>query len=133
MKTTFAHRVGRKIAIKSFNVPDEKRVFPKGKLDLVIVNGVTVGRAVLEPGWRGSDSVKPIAKTMACQAPHFQYQLSGTLCIEMADGTQRECKAGDVCAVGSGHDAWVVGGEPVILVDFQGMARYAKPHRARKH
>ena len=65
-------------------------------------------------------------RTASCEAPHFQYQIAGTMKVVMDDGTTRECKAGDVSLLPSGHDAWVVGNEPVVVVDFQGMADYAK-------
>jgi hypothetical protein len=115
-----------KAEIKSFGKPDEVREFPKGRLELVQIGGVTVGRAIFEPGWRWSTSVKPIAKTESCQAPHFQYQVSGVLRVRMDDGTEYESRAGDVTRIPSGHDGWVVGDEPVVAIDFQGMADYAK-------
>ena len=111
---------------KSLNKPDEVRTFDKGKLEIVNIGGRTVGRATLQPGWRWSDSVKPLVKTKSCEAPHFQYHVSGALKIKMDDGTERVCRAGDVSMLGSGHDAWVVGDEPVVIVDFQGMVDYAK-------
>jgi len=112
--------------VKSFNTPDEVRTFDKGQLELVKIGGAVVGRAVLQPGWRWSESVKPLVKTQWCEAPHFQYHVSGTLKIRMADGTEKDCKAGDVSLLPIGHDAWVIGNEPVIIVDFQGMVDYAK-------
>jgi hypothetical protein len=112
--------------LKSFAKPDEVREFPKGRLELVHVGGVIVGRAVLQPGWKWSDSVKPSAGTDSCEAPHFQYHVSGVLKIRMDDGTEYECRKGDVSLLAAGHDAWVVGTEPVVVVDFQGMADYAK-------
>jgi hypothetical protein len=115
-----------KMEVKSLNSPEETRKFDKGKLELVKINGATVGRATLQPGWRWSKSVKPIAKTESCEAPHFQYHLSGTLRVRMDDGTEKEIKAGDVSLLPTGHDAWVVGDEPVVVVDFQGMVDYAK-------
>ena len=115
-----------KMEIKSFGAPDEVRTFEKGRVELVKVGGVTIGRGIFEPGWRWSTHVKPLAKTTSCEAPHFQYQLAGTMKVVMDDGTTRECKAGDVSLLPSGHDAWVVGNEPVVVVDFQGMADYAK-------
>jgi len=124
-KSALLEKSQQKIEVKSFRAPDERRVFPNGRLELLKLGGATVGKAVLEPGWRWSKSVKPVAKTKSCEAPHLQYHLSGTLHIEMDDGTVRECKAGDVSAVPTGHDAWVVGNEPVVVVDFQGMAEYA--------
>jgi hypothetical protein len=111
---------------RSFGQPDEVRTFPKGKLELINVGGRMIGRATLWPGWKWSESLKPIVKTESCEAPHFQYHVSGTLMIVMNDGTRFECKAGDVSLLPVGHDAWVVGDEPVVIVDFQGMADYAK-------
>ncbi|MGA2069990.1 MAG: cupin domain-containing protein [Sedimentisphaerales bacterium] len=111
---------------KSFMRPDEVREFPKGRLELIKIGGATVGRAVLEPGWRWSESVQPIAKTTSCEAPHFQYHVSGVLKVRMDDGSEFECHAGDVSLIGAGHDAWVVGNSPVVIVDFQGMLDYAK-------
>ncbi len=115
-----------KMEAKSFGAPDEVRTFDKGRVELVKIGGATIGRGVFEPGWRWSTSVKPLAKTNSCEAPHFQYHVSGTLKIVMDDGTTRECKAGDVSLLPSGHDGWVVGNEPVVVIDFQGMADYAK-------
>jgi hypothetical protein len=115
-----------KAELKHFSKPDEVREFPKGKLELVNIAGATVGHAVFQPGWRWSTSVKPIAKTESCEAPHFQYQISGVLHVKLDDGTEMESKAGDIVNLPSGHDGWVVGNEPVEVVDFQGMVDYAK-------
>jgi hypothetical protein len=120
--------MSEKAEVMNFGEPDEVRNFPKGHLDLIKIGGATVGRGVFEPGWRWSESVKPIAKTDYCEAAHFQYQVSGVLKVVMEDGTELECRAGDVSLLPPGHDAWVVGNEPVILIDFQGMVDYAKAH-----
>jgi hypothetical protein len=116
----------KKAELKSFNKPDEVRNFPKGKLELVKIGGATVGRAIFQPGWKWSTSVQPLVKTKSCEVSHFQYHISGTLKVVMDDGTQLECKAGDVSLLPVGHDGWVVGNEPVVVVDFQGMIDYAK-------
>ena len=113
---------------KNLGKPDEVREFPKGRLELVKIGGATVGRAVLQPGWRWSTSVQPFAKTRSCEAPHFQYHVAGVLKILMDDGAEFECRPGDVSLLPSGHDAWVVGEEPAVIVDFQGMVDYAKSH-----
>ncbi len=115
-----------KAEVKNFGKPDEVREFPKGKLELIKVGGVSIGKATLEPGWKWSESVMPLAKTKSCEAPHFQYHISGELMVKMNDGTMFQCKPGDVSLLPMGHDAWVVGSEPVVVVDFQGMAEYAK-------
>jgi hypothetical protein len=110
---------------KSFGEPDEVREFPHGRLELIKVGGAVIGRAVFEPGWRWVTSVQPIAKTRSCEAPHFQYHVSGMLRIRMDDGSEFDCKPGDVSLLPSGHDAWVIGSEPAVVVDFQGMIDYA--------
>lgn len=110
---------------KTFATPDEVRTFPKGRLELLEIGGATVGRAILEPGWRWSTCVQPLAGTRSCEAPHFQYHVSGRLRVQMDDGAVIACGPGDVSALPSGHDAWVEGDEPVVVVDFQGMAHYA--------
>src|SRR5580698_7268367 len=81
-----------KTELKSFGKPDEVREFPKGRLELMKIGGATVGRAVFEPGWRWATSVQPIAKTHSCEAPHFQYHISGVLRVKMDDGTELDCK-----------------------------------------
>jgi hypothetical protein len=116
----------KKLEVKSFSNPDEVRTFDKGELELIKVGGAVIGRATLQPGWKWSESVKPLGKTESCEAPHFQYHASGTIRIKMDDGTERDVKAGEVSSVPTGHDAWVLGNEPVVLIDFQGMADYAK-------
>lgn len=115
-----------KAELKNFAKPDEVREFPNGKVDVLKINGAAVGRAVLQPGWRWSTSVKPIAKTKSCEVAHFQYHISGVLRVHLDDGTEVDCKPGDISLLPPGHDAWVVGNEPVVLVDFQGMVNYAK-------
>ncbi len=117
---------------KSLNNPDEVRIFDKGKVELIHIGGRSVGRATLQPGWRWSQSVKPLANTKSCEAPHFQYHVSGTLRVRMDDGTENDFKAGDVSLLDAGHDGWVVGDEPVVIVDFQGMVDYAKKSEEKK-
>ncbi len=121
-----------KMESKSLDHPDEVRTFDKGRVELIHFGKRTVGRAVLQPGWKWSESVKPLAKTESCEAPHFQYHVSGTLRVRSADGTERDFKAGDVSLLEAGHDAWVIGNEPVVVVDFQGMLDYAKEFDEKK-
>jgi len=120
---------GESVELKHFGKPDEVREFPKGRVELIRIGGATIGRAVFEPGWRWASSVQPIAMTKSCEAPHFQYHVSGVLRVLMDDGAEFDCKPGDVSLLPSGHDAWVVGNEPAIVVDFQGMLDYAKGGR----
>ena len=117
----------KSIEKKTLNTPDEIRTFYKGKVELATVGTVTFGRASLQPGWKWSESVKPIVKTEYCEAPHAQYHVSGRLKVRMVDGTEQEFGPGDVGVIPSGHDAWVVGNEPVVVIDISGMTHYAKP------
>ncbi|HRC62665.1 MAG: cupin domain-containing protein [Dehalococcoidia bacterium] len=111
---------------KRFGSPDETRTFERGQVDLIEIGGGQVGRLTLQPGWRWSEHVKPIAHTEYCEAPHFQYHVSGTLRILMEDGREFDAVPGDVTALPSGHDAWVVGDEPVVVVDWFGASNYAQ-------
>ena len=115
--------------VKTFAAPDEVREFPLGRLEVIQVGGAAIGRAIFEPGWRWATSVQPIAKTPSCEAPHFQYHVSGVLRVRMDDGREFDCHPGDVSLLPSGHDAWVIGDEPAIVVDFQGMTQYANRER----
>ncbi len=110
---------------KTFATPDETRTFEKGKLDLLNIGGSQIGRLTLEPGWRWSQHVKPLAGTDWCEAPHFQYHVAGRLTVQMADGSTFEVGPGEVTALPSGHDAWVMGSEPVVMVDWWGASNYA--------
>ena len=111
---------------KNLSSPDEVRNFGHGKAEIVKINGGTVGRLVLQPGWRWSQDVKPIARTEWCEAPHFQYHVSGRMHILMNDGEELEFGPGEVSVLAAGHDAWVVGNEPVVVVDWFGATNYAK-------
>jgi len=111
---------------RSFAKPDEVREFTHGRAEIVDLGGQPIGRLVLEPGWRWSNDAKPIAGTDLCEAPHFQYHVSGRLGIRMEDGTEFIAGPGDLTSLPRGHDAWVVGDEPVVTVDFYGASTYAK-------
>ena len=112
---------------KNLGSPDETRPFAdKGRAEVVTLEGHTILRATFEPGWRWSEHVKPIAKTDSCQAGHTAYIVSGRMHIKMDDGTEREVGPGDAMVCAPGHDAWVVGGEPCVMIDFTA-PQYAKP------
>jgi hypothetical protein len=106
--------------------PDEIRKFENGKIELANFGDVTIGRAMLEPGWSWEKCVKPIVKTESCQAPHTQYIISGRAKVVMDDGTEEEFGPGDVAVIPPGHNAWVVGNETLVIIDFTGLKEYAK-------
>jgi hypothetical protein len=111
---------------RTFGQSDEVREFPRGKAEVLKIGESEVGRLSFQPGWRWSKDVKAIAGTDSCHAPHFQYHLSGQLAIRMDDGTEFVAGPGDVTSLPSGHDAWVIGDEPVVVVDWFGASNYAK-------
>ncbi|MBZ4323519.1 cupin domain-containing protein [Streptomyces huiliensis] len=113
---------------KSFDAPEEVRPFEggKGRMELVSLGTGPVGRGTFEPGWRWSSHVKPIAGTDSCQAAHTAYVASGRIRVVMDDGQEEEFGPGDVMSCPPGHDAWVVGDEPCVMLDWQGVADYAK-------
>lgn len=116
----------RKVEHLDFANSDEVRTFAHGRAEILNTSAGVVGRLVLEPGWRWSNDVKPAAGTEWCEAPHFQYHASGTLRVHMADGTEFDVGPGQISSLPAGHDAWVVGDEPVVAVDFFGATDYAK-------
>lgn len=113
---------------KNLDRPDESRHFEHGGMNVVNVAGATVGRAVFEPGWRWSNDVKPLAGTTSCQVAHTGYVLSGHMHIVMDDGAEADVGPGDALVISPGHDAWIVGGEPCVMLDWSGSADYAKAH-----
>jgi hypothetical protein len=110
---------------RSFQAAGETRELPRGHAEILNIGG-QVGRLVFEPGWRWPKDVKPIAGTGSCEAPHFQYHVSGWLAIRMDGGGGFIAGPGDVTALPGGHDAWVAGGEPVVTVDRFGAGSYAR-------
>lgn len=110
----------------SFDSPEESRTFDNGKFDVVRLGGVTVGRAVFEPGWRWSTSVKPIAKTDSCQTHHVGYVVSGRLKVASDEGQEIELSPGNAYDIQPGHDAWVEGDETWVALEFRSAEGYAK-------
>ena len=79
---------------KSFETPDDLRTPPKGSIAVVDLHGAKVARFTLEPGWRWSESVKPIAGTDTCQARHLGVMVSGAMHVVGADGSEAEIGPG---------------------------------------
>lgn len=115
-----------KVVRKNLKSPDETRKFDKGKVDLANIGDAVIGKFELQPGWRWSESVKPLVGTELCEQTHVAYILSGRLKTKLKDGSEDEAGPGDAVFTPAGHDAWVVGSEPVVMLDFKGAATYAK-------
>jgi class 3 adenylate cyclase len=111
---------------RQFSEPDEVRPIPNGQIDVVSLDDRIVGRMTYEPGWRWSTDVRPIAGTQSCQFHHVGVTMSGRLRVQMLDGLELELAPGDVFEIPPGHDAWVVGDEPWVSVDFEAMRSYGR-------
>jgi quercetin dioxygenase-like cupin family protein len=113
----------------SLDSPEEVRSFEggMGQMELVQLDGGPVGRGTFKPGWRWSEHVKPIAGTDSCQAAHTGYFVSGRMKVVMDDGEEIEYGPGDFAVIPPGHDAWIVGDDDCVFIDWQGVADYAKP------
>jgi quercetin dioxygenase-like cupin family protein len=113
--------------LKSFESPDERRVFGKGTFELVTMGGVTIGRATYEPGWRWSEHVSPIAGTPLCDVEHVGIVISGRAMAAMEDGTEVELTPGTIFYIPPvPHDSWVIGDEPYVSLHISGAGHYAR-------
>jgi quercetin dioxygenase-like cupin family protein len=116
-----------KFQVKSHNSPDEVRSPSKTRVEVVQLDGVTMGRFNFETGWRWSECVKPVVKTDHCQVSHVGYAVSGRLTVRMTDGTEKTIAAGESYTIPPGHDAWVEGNEPYVGIEVMSADVYAKP------
>jgi quercetin dioxygenase-like cupin family protein len=114
---------------KSLNTPEEIRTLPKTTVEVITFGELSLMKLTFQPGWRWSEHVKPAAGTESCEVPHFNYGISGRLHVRMDDGTESEIGPGDAQLLPPGHDAWVVGDEPYVGLDFQGGHLYGKSHQ----
>jgi hypothetical protein len=113
---------------KSFSTPDETRTPDKTVLELVDLGSVKAARLTVQPGWTWSSCIKPVVGTDSCQANHVGTVVSGRLGIKHNDGSEMEISAGDAYVCEPGHDAWVIGDEPCVMLEFDASAAasYAK-------
>jgi hypothetical protein len=117
------------ITSKRFDTPDEVRTPDKTKIEVVDLGTAKAGRFTMQPGWRWSECIKPVAGTDSCQATHVGVVVSGRLHVVHDDGTEADAEPGVAYRIDPGHDAWVVGDEPFVSYEFESTtaASYAKP------
>ena len=111
---------------RSLDQADETRTPDKTKVDIVRLGDSEVGRFTFAPGWRWSECIKPVVGTDSCQLPHLGYVVSGRIHVVGDDGTESDVAAGDAYAIAPGHDAWVVGDEPFVGIEFKSAGEYAR-------
>jgi hypothetical protein len=104
---------------KSFDNAEETRTPPKARVDVVAVGGVKAARMTLEPGWRWSECIKPIAGTDSCQLRHVGYASAGTMHVVQDDGSESDINPGEAYAIDPGHDAWIVGDATFVGFEFE--------------
>jgi quercetin dioxygenase-like cupin family protein len=116
------------LAVKSHDTPDERRTPPKTVVDVVRLDGVTIGRFTFAPGWRWSESIQPVVGTASCQLSHVGYAVAGQATIRLDDGTEQTIRPGHSYTIPPGHDAWVEGDEPFVAIEVMSAEQFAKPH-----
>ncbi len=116
----------KKFEVKSHDAPDEVRAPNKTSVEVVKLDEYTIGRFNFEPGWRWSECVKPVAKTEKCQASHVGYAVSGSMVVQLTDGTKKTISVGESYTIPPGHDAWVVGEQAFVGIEVMSAADYAK-------
>lgn len=116
-----------KLQARSHDRPDEVRAPIKTRVEVVKLEGYTIGRFKFEPGWRWSECVKPVVKTEQCQVSHVGYAVSGHITVRMNDGTEKSVAGGDSYTIPPGHDAWVVGDQPLVAIEVMSADVFAKP------
>jgi hypothetical protein len=114
---------------KSFESPDETRTPDKTRVDVVDLGSVKAARLTAQPGWRWSECIKPVVGGDSCQAHHVGVIVSGTMHVVHDDGTEADAVPGTAYVIEPGHDAWVVGDEPLVAFEFDSSTAqsFAKP------
>lgn len=116
-----------KFEVKSHGTPDEVRSPDKTRVEVVNLDGYTIGRFNFQPGWRWSACVKPVVKTESCQNSHVGHAVQGRLRVRMQDGSEKSISAGESYTIPPGHDAWVEGNETFVGIEVMSADVYAKP------
>ncbi len=116
-----------KFEVKSHDAPDETRTPSKTRVEVVRLEGFTIGRLNLEPGWRWSECIKQVAGTESCQVSHVGYAAAGRLTVRLSDGTEQAISAGQSYTIPPGHDAWVEGNETFVGIEVLSAEQFAKP------
>lgn len=115
--------------VRSHDAPDEVRTPNKTRVEVVRLEGYTIGRFNFEPGWRWSECVKPVVGTDSCQVSHVGYAVSGQLTVQLADGTEKTVGAGQSYTIPPGHDAWNDSSEPFVAIEVMSAEQYALPQQ----
>lgn len=116
----------RTLQTKSHDSTTEVRTPSKTRVEVVHLEGFTIGRFIFQPGWRWSECIKPVVNTDSCQVSHVGHAVAGSLGVRMQDGTEQTIKAGESYTIPPGHEAWVVGDEQFIGIEIMSADVFAK-------
>lgn len=111
---------------RSYEAPDERRTPPNAQVDIVRLEGFTLGRFTFQPGWRWSEHIKPVVGTESCQVSHVGYAVSGRITIRLPDGREETISPGESYTIPPGHDGWVEGDEPFVGIELMSADQFAK-------
>jgi mannose-6-phosphate isomerase-like protein (cupin superfamily) len=118
--------LGDPTILRRFEQPDEVRALEKGRYEIVHLGGMSIGRAIYEPGWRWSEHVGAKLGQRRCRVEHLGYVLSGAATAAFDDGRVFELRAGNLFYISpEPHDSWVIGDEPYVSLHMTGANRYA--------
>lgn len=117
---------------RNIDQPDE--VVEAGKVisEIVTLGGISLARDTHQPGWRWSEHIKPLVGTEWCESRHVGYALRGRIRVLMIDGTEFDCRPGDLMDLAPGHDAWVLGDEPFEMLAWVGSTTWLSPIQTLK-
>ena len=116
-----------RLGIKPFDTPDERRSPEKTQVDVVHLDGVTLGRITCQRGWRWSACIKPVVGAASCQVSHAGNVISGQLHVQMEDGSEHVIRTGDAYTTPPGHDAYVKGDTPFVCIEVMSADQFARP------
>lgn len=111
---------------KNFDSPDKVIIFDLGQSEEVVIGTTTFCRRTFQPGWRWSTSLKEKAGTDSCQDPHTLIPIAGKMHVKMDNGAEEEFASGDAGIIPAGHDKWVEGEKPVILLEIKEQTGYSE-------
>jgi class 3 adenylate cyclase/mannose-6-phosphate isomerase-like protein (cupin superfamily) len=120
-------RHGPRPLIRNLAEPDEVLTLQDAVAHTVHVGDLSIGRLVMQPGWRWSTAVRPLAGTDSCQFHHVGLGISGAAHFVMDDGTEFDVRPGDVFDIPPGHDNWVTSDEPAVSIIWGGWRGWGRP------
>ena len=116
----------------TFGDPDQVETIAEVHTETLEIGDLTIGRIVTPPGWRWSTHIRPIVGTELCEYRHMGFVLSGVMTVLLADGTTHELTAGSAYNIPPEHDAWVVGNDPVVAIEWKGMSEWLQPRHGER-